>query len=125
MGRLYCDSFVKEKGFGTTEDYLRSCLDENICPTFDKVEYFNSLLEQGLIKEGFSIRTSDQGLVDEHYWVTLDGRLEGAEEEPYPGMKGVFSAEEILQGQRISSFWSIESAMKLSVLFRRWIGDKE
>jgi hypothetical protein len=95
-------------------------------PTFDKVDYYKDLLEQGLIKEGFYIRTSNMGLIDEHYCVNSEGKLEGVTDcQCYQGIEGTFSAEEILSGQRISSGWSIESIMGLGFLLRRGEGERK
>lgn len=123
MTKLFIDEFVKKQGFKTTEDYIMSCINENRAPQFYSVEYYKSLLSNGLIKEGFSIRTSDQGIIDRHYWVNSDGNLVGEPNCPYPGEKGTFRPEEILSGDRISSGWTIESVFSLSYLLRRTLRD--
>lgn len=125
MGKLYLDDFVIKKGFKSTEEYIQNCLDEQRIPQFKSVKYYQSLWSHGLIKEGFSIRTSDAGIIDRHYWVNAEGNLVGATEGPYPGEAGTFKPDEILSGQRISNGWTIESTSGLSYLFRRWTEERK
>jgi len=120
MDRIFVDDFVTKMGFTSTEKYIESCLNGKIAPQFNSVEYFSSLHSLGLIGEGFSIRTSKGGVVDEHYLVDADGNLVGVTGGPYPGEEGTFRPEEILAGERISSGWAIESVSSLSYLFRKW-----
>ena len=124
MGKLYLDEFVLEQGFSSTEEYIQSCLNELRAPLFNNIKYYQSLWSNGLIAKGFSIRTSDAGIIDRHYWVDADGNLVGATEGPYPGEEGTFKPENILSGKRISSGWTIESISGLSYLFRRWAGEQ-
>jgi len=119
MNRIFVDDFVTGMGFPSTEEYIESRLRKKIAPQFNSVQYFSSLHALGLIGEGFSIRTSKGGVVDEHYSVDADGNLVGVTEGPYPGEEGTFRPEEILAGERISSGWTIESVSGLSYLFRR------
>ena len=124
MSNLFIDDFVISQGHKTTEDYLTWSMDERLCPRFNSVKYYQSLLSKGLIREGFSIRTSDQRVIDRHYWVDSDGNLVGANEGPYPGEKGTFKPEEILIGERISSGWTIES-FGFFVVFREYMKSKK
>lgn len=121
MTKLFFDNFLREQDFSSTEEYIAWCLNERVPARFNNARYYRSLWNNGLIRKGFSIRTSDAGQIDEHYWADANGNLVGAVEGPYPGKKGVFRPEEILAGQRISDGWTIESESKLSYHFRRWI----
>ena len=125
MGKLYLDDFVIKKGFKSTEKYIQTCLDEQRIPQFKSVKYYQSLWSHGLIKEGFSIRTSDAGMIDRHYWVNAEGNLVGDTKGPYPGEAGTFKPDEILSGQRISDGWTIENTSGLSYLLRRWTKERK
>jgi hypothetical protein len=117
--KLFIDDFVRGQGFDSTEKYIMSCVNANRAPQFYDVRYYKSLFGHGIIEEGFSIRTSDAGIIDEHYWVGADGSLIGEPTGPYPGKEGTFKPEEILSGKRISSGWTIESVGRLGYILRR------
>lgn len=124
MGKLFCNEFIMKQGFTSTEDYIQDCLDERIPARFDNAEHYRSLLGAGLIQEGFSIRTSNAGVVDCHYFVDSEGNLVGdAGNHPHSGREGVFSPEEVLSGERISSGWTIESGSFLGSVFRKWLAE--
>lgn len=125
MSRLFIDDFVKNQGFDSTVGYIRWCLENAIPPLFGNVNYFESLYSRGLIEEGFSIRTSNQGIVDQHYEVDANGNLVGIIGGPHSGEEGVFRPEEILSGERISSGWTIESVPRFSRLFEKWVDEGE
>jgi len=114
---LFVEERVRQEGFERLEDYLRYYLKDLVSPAFYDVRTFRRLQEAGLIVPKMAIRTST-GDIDEHYWITADWKLKGEPNCPYPGKEGVFEPEEILQGDRISSGWTIENTLKLSYLCR-------
>ncbi|MBU0929709.1 MAG: hypothetical protein KJ623_01405 [Nanoarchaeota archaeon] len=122
MGILYIDDFVKEKGFDSTEEYLKNCIEKMRCPHFNSFEYFKNLYDNKLIIEGAIIRTSDRGLIDRCYFVNKEGNLVGITAGPYPGEEGTFKPEDILIGKRISDGWTIENVMRFGYIFREWEG---
>lgn len=114
---LFVEERVRQEGFERLEDYLRYYLKDLVSPAFHDVRTFRSFLDAGLIVAGMAVRTST-GNIDEEYWVTEDGKLQGETKCPYPGKEGIFEPEEILHGDRISSGWTIENTLKLSYLCR-------
>ncbi len=109
MKKLFADDFVTEKGFPSTEDYIRHSLENNVdWISFPNVDYYNSLFDSGFLKIGDAIRTSNQGIIDECYCVIARGNLKGITNiATHQGMKGTFAPEKILIGERISDGWSV------------------
>jgi hypothetical protein len=110
MEKLFFDEFVKQLGFSSTEDYIESYVKQRVpWIDFPNLNYYRSLFENNYIRIGNCIRTSNRGLIDEFYQVMDEkGNLRGVTEIPaHQGMKGIFSPEEILIGERISSNWCV------------------
>lgn len=110
--------YWEKDGYKSVEDYLQWCLDQRIPLRFRLASSFRDLFEKGIVDEGMSIRTSNAGMVDQHYEVNADGCLTGVQAMVHSGLEGTFPAEEILQGERISSGWTIESTSALSFHLR-------
>ena len=112
MGKLFLDEFVIKEGFSSTEDYINYYLKGN-APWIDfpNLDYYKSLFENNYLRIGNCIRTSDRGNIDEFYQIIDEkGNLRGITEIPtHQGMKGIFSPQEILIGERISANWCIHS----------------
>lgn len=106
--------------FKSLLDYVLYIIDSGaVAPCFNDCEDFRELVKLGLLEEHMILRTSNMGLIDQHYYFVDEKTLRGIPEGPYPGEKGEFTPEEILSGERISSGWTIESPMALRVLLRR------
>lgn len=108
MEKLFVDDFVRNKGFETTEDYLRFCHEERIPPRFKSARFFSDLYSHRIIKPGFIIRVYSSGGYDEHYEVTDEGKLEGVIAEAHSGKEGVFEPEKMLNRDKLSFGWTIE-----------------
>ncbi|MDD5133140.1 MAG: hypothetical protein PHD81_02560 [Candidatus Nanoarchaeia archaeon] len=120
MGQLFLDDFIREQGFNSTEEYIYCRLEEQSALYFQSLDHYKNLFENGLIKEGMVIRTSDRGLIDRTYSVDNQGNLVGITSGTYPGENGIFKPEEILVGNRISDGWTIESPRLFGKLFQEW-----
>lgn len=107
---MFLDEFVTEKGFSSTEDYIKDYVKQKVhWIDFSNLNYYLSLFENKFLMVGNCIRTSDRGIIDEFYQIIdKEGNLRGVTEIPtHQGMEGIFPPEKILIGKRISSNWSI------------------
>ncbi len=108
------------------EDYIQQSIEGNvpwIC--FKDFADFRYLFEKNLLRSGFHIRTSNQGIVDEMYQITDDGNLEGLACRTYQGEKGIHEPEKILIGQRISAGWSVCLSGRFGINFKEMKRDVE
>ena len=107
---LFIDKFITEEGFESTESYvLNQLLDNASWVKFSSLQYYLSLINQKWLVKGDIIRTSNKGIIDEHYRIySDDGKLEGITNTPiYQGQKGIHLPKKILTRERISSGWSV------------------
>ncbi len=110
MGKLFLDEFITKKEFSSTEEYIEEYVKQRVpWIEFSNLDYYKSLFENNYLRIGNCIRTSDRGNVDEFYQIIDErGNLRGVTEIPaHQGMKGIFSPEKILIGERISDYWCI------------------
>jgi len=110
MEKLFTDEFIIRKGFSSTEDYIEESVKQRIpWIKFSNLDYYKSLFKNNYLRIGNCIRTSDRGDIDEFYQIIDEkGNLRGVTEIPaHQGMKGIFSPEEILIGERISEYWTL------------------
>jgi hypothetical protein len=110
MKKLFIDDFITKKGFLSTEEYIESYVKQMVpWIDFSNLDYYKSLFENNYLRIGNCIRTSDKGNIDEFYQIIDEkGNLRGVTDIPaHQGMKGIFSPEEILIGERISSNWCV------------------
>jgi hypothetical protein len=111
--------YWQQEGYASVEEYIRVRTKERGFPYFNSVQTFHDLFQKGLLKANMVIRTSDKGIIDEHYLINEEGKLAGIPLPVHGGLEGTFSPEAILTGERISHGWSIESISKLQFLINQ------
>jgi hypothetical protein len=116
------EEYWQQQGYNSIEEYIRTMLEGGAFPNFNSVQTFHDLFQKGLLKTHMVIRTSDKGIIDEHYGIDDNGNLFGIPLPMHGGLEGTFSPEEILKDDRISSGWTIESISTLSHLLREKYG---
>ena len=80
MEKLYYDDYVKAKGFNSTEEYIKSCLEKHLLPMFNHINYFDSLFDKGILKDGVDIETVNEEDQRKVYTISKKKILVG----PYP-----------------------------------------
>jgi len=122
MGELYCDDFVWEQGFGSTEKYISYWFDRLKSPRFQGVDYYLDLFCEDLIVKGDVVSARGRKMSRRCYEVAEDGNLINTLWRVYPVDKRIYVPEEVFSNKRISRHWIVSDFVSFKRRFDRWVG---
>lgn len=120
MGKLYCDDFVLNQGFDSSEDYIAHWLELYKSPRFKGEYYYLSLFEEGLIAKGDVVSAHGRKKFRRCYEVGDEGNLSNILWRVYPLDKKICLPEEVFSRKRISRTWTVSDFVIFRDRFCKW-----